>query len=45
MVGGIMDVFTILRRNIQKKKGIFICIILLTTPSIAKNAETINVVK
>ena len=26
-----MDVFTILRRNIQKKKGIFICIILLTT--------------
>ena len=25
-----MEVFTILRRNIQKKKGIFICIILLT---------------
>ena len=26
-----MEVFTILKRNIQKKKGIFICIILLTT--------------
>jgi capsular polysaccharide biosynthesis protein len=30
MVGAFMEVLTILGRNILKKKGIFICIVLLS---------------